>query len=147
LGIREQPRIFAVAVVGSTLFSLLIIGTAYVVGAVIGEVAVPAIESGRVRAGSLALGAAALLGLSLLRVASMATRRLGAGFMQYRFQAPYRGRGTRRYLRLPVSWHQRHATGTLLSNANSDVEAVWFPIAPMPFAVGTSVMLLVAIGV
>ena len=53
---------------------------------------------------------------------------------------------TRRYLRLPVSWHQRHATGTLLSNANSDVEAAWFPIAPMPFAVGTAVMLVGAIG-
>ena len=147
MGIREQPRIFAVSVAGSIMFSLLIIGTAYVVGAVIGEVAVPAIESGAVPIGSLALGAAALLGLSLLRIVSMAARRLGAGFMQYRLQASYRRRVTRRYLRLPVAWHQRHATGTLLSNANSDVEAVWFPIAPMPFAVGTAVMLFGAVGV
>jgi ABC-type multidrug transport system fused ATPase/permease subunit len=53
---------------------------------------------------------------------------------------------TRRYLELPVAWHHRHATGTLLSNANSDVEAAWFPIAPLPFAVGTVVMLLAALG-
>ena len=54
--------------------------------------------------------------------------------------------GTRQYLDLPLAWHHRHATGTLLSNANSDVEATWFPIAPMPFAVGTVVMLVAAIG-
>ena len=44
--------------------------------------------------------------------------------MSYRLQADYRRRVTRQYLRLPLSWHQRHPTGQLLSNANSDVEAV-----------------------
>ena len=66
--------------------------------------------------------------------------------MQFRLQASYRRRVTRRYLDLPLAWHHRNATGTLLSNASSDVEATWFPIAPLPFAVGTVVMLLVAIG-
>jgi ABC-type multidrug transport system fused ATPase/permease subunit len=61
-------------------------------------------------------------------------------------QATYRRQVTRRYLELPLAWHHRHATGTLLSNANADVEAAFFPIAPMPFAVGTVVMLVVALG-
>ena len=52
---------------------------------------------------------------------------------------------TRRYLALPPAWHQRHATGTLLSNANSDVEAAFVPIAPLPFAVGTIVMIVAAV--
>ena len=65
--------------------------------------------------------------------------------MQFRLQAEYRRRVTRRYLELPLAWHRKHATGTLLSNANADVEALWFPIAPMPFAVGTIIMLVVAI--
>jgi ABC-type multidrug transport system fused ATPase/permease subunit len=146
VGIREQPAIFALAVAGSIVFSLLIIATAYVVGAVVGDVAVPAMETGRVPVGVLALAAAALVALSVLRVASMTARRLGAGYMQFRLQASYRRRVTRRYLQLPVAWHQRNATGTLLSNANSDVEATWFPIAPMPFAVGTAVMLFGAVG-
>lgn len=146
MGIREQSGIFAIALTGSIIFGLLIVTNAYVIGAVVGEVALPAIESGRVVAGSLALGVAALLGLAALRVASMAARRLGAGYMQYRLQASYRRRVTRRYLQLPVAWHQRHATGTLLSNANSDVEATWFPIAPMPFALGSVVMLIGALG-
>jgi ABC-type multidrug transport system fused ATPase/permease subunit len=53
---------------------------------------------------------------------------------------------TRQYLRLPLSWHQRHPTGELLSNANSDVEATWAPIAPMPMAFGVVIMLAVALG-
>src|SRR3712207_7370204 len=51
--------------------------------------------------------------------------------MGYRLQAEYRRRGTGQYLRLPLSWHQRHPTGQLLSNANSDVEASWFFVAPL----------------
>jgi ABC-type multidrug transport system fused ATPase/permease subunit len=65
--------------------------------------------------------------------------------MQFRLQAHYRRAVTRRYLQLPIAWHQRHATGTLLSNANADDESAWYPIAPFPFAVGTVVMLLVAV--
>jgi ATP-binding cassette subfamily B protein len=144
--IREEPRIFALAVAGSVMFGLLTIGSAYVIGAIVGEVAVPAFRSGRGDAGLLALGAAALVAVSLLKVVGIFGRRLGAGYMQFRLQASYRRRITRRYLQLPLSWHHRHATGTLLSNANSDVEATWFPIAPLPFAVGTLVMLVAAIG-
>ena len=44
-----------------------------------------------------------------------------------------------------MEWHQRHPTGQLLSNANSDVEAAWGPIAPLPMAVGTVAMMLIAI--
>ncbi|WP_199199774.1 ABC transporter ATP-binding protein [Micromonospora sp. RP3T] len=143
--IREQPRIFAVAVSGSVLFGLLVIASAYVVGAVVGDVVVPAVERGAVAGGALALAASALFGISVLRVVGIFGRRLGAGYMQYRLQAAYRRRVTRRYLDLPLSWHHRNSTGTLLSNANSDVEAAWYPIAPLPFAVGTLVMLVGAV--
>ena len=44
-----------------------------------------------------------------------------------------------------MSWHQRHPTGELLSNANSDVEAAFAPIAPLPMAVGTLAMMVIAI--
>jgi ATP-binding cassette, subfamily B, bacterial len=144
--IRDEPRIFTVAVVGSVFFGALVVSTAYVVGAIVGEVVVPAIEQGRADTGLLWLGGAALFAVSVLKVVGIFGRRLGAGWMQYRLQATYRRRVTRRYLQLPLAWHHRHATGTLLSNANSDVEAAWFPIAPLPFAVGTVAMLVGAIG-
>lgn len=143
--IRTEPRLFVIGAIGSSLFGLLVIANSYVVGAVIGHVVVPSFAKGHVGGGELALIAAAFLGISILRVGSIFGRRLGAGFMQFRLQARYRRAVTRRYLSLPPSWHQRHATGTLLSNANSDVEAAFVPIAPLPFAVGTIVMIFAAV--
>ncbi|MDY7087775.1 MAG: ABC transporter ATP-binding protein [Actinomycetota bacterium] len=143
--IRTEPRLFTIGVAGSSLFGILVIANSYVVGAVIGHVVVPAFSSGSASTGTLALIAAVFLGLSVLRVATIFGRRLGAGYMQFRLQARYRRAVTRRYLSLPPSWHQQHATGTLLSNANSDVEAAFVPIAPLPFAVGTIVMIFAAV--
>ena len=143
--IRDEPRIFTVAVLGGSLFGLTTIVTAFVIGAVTGRVVIPAIERGTVGPAALAGAAVLILGTSLVKVAAIFARRLGAGGMQFRLQARYRRKVTRTYLELPVEWHQRHATGTLLSNANSDVEAAWYPIAPMPFAVGTLVMLVASI--
>ncbi len=44
-----------------------------------------------------------------------------------------------------MEWHQRHPTGQLLSNAYSDVEAAWSPIMPLPMALGTVVMMVIAV--
>jgi ATP-binding cassette subfamily B protein len=143
--IREEPRMFAVAGLGGSGFGLLTVAGALVIGQVVGRVVVPALDSGHVTTAALGGGAAAVIGLSVLKVCTIFARRLGAGAMQFRLQATYRRKVTRRYLELPLDWHRRNATGTLLSNANSDVEALWFPIAPLPFAVGTIVMLFGAV--
>ncbi|HYG93078.1 MAG TPA: ABC transporter ATP-binding protein, partial [Nocardioides sp.] len=84
--------------------------------------------------------------VAILRAVGIVARRFGAGVMQYRMQARTRRAVTRQYLRLPMEWHQRHPTGELLSNANSDVEAAWGPIAPLPMAVGTIAMMVIAVG-
>ena len=143
--IRTEPRLFTIGTIGSSFFGMLVIANAYVVGAVIGHVVVPAFTERRVGITELVIIAAVFIGISALRVATIFGRRLGAGYMQYRLQARYRRAVTRRYLSLPPAWHQRHATGSLLSNANSDVEAAFVPIAPLPFAVGTIVMILAAV--
>ena len=85
------------------------------------------------------------MAVAILRAVGIVARRLGAGVMQYRMQAHYRREVTRQYLRLPMAWHQQHPTGQLLSNANSDVEAAWAPIAPLPMAVGTVAMMVIAV--
>ncbi len=135
------------ATAGSIVFGLLTIGTAYVTGAVVGKVVEPAFADHRYKLGALLLGAGVILGLSALKVLGIFGRRLGSGFMQFKLQAIYRQRVTRRYMELPPSWHAQHSTGSLLSNANSDVEATWWPIAPLPFAIGSIVMMVVAVGV
>ncbi len=144
ISVREEPRIFAVSAVGSALFGLMTVGSAYVLGWIAGRVIVPAFDSGDVKASALGLAAAAILAVAVLKVVGILGRRLGAGIMQYRLQATYRRRVTRKYLDLPLAWHHRHPTGSLLSNANSDVEAAWYPIAPFPFAVGVVFMVGVA---
>jgi len=114
-----------------------------VMGWVTSQVIVPAFEDGETTAGALAGAAALILGVAILKVVGIVGRRVGAGIVQYRLQASYRRRVTRQYLRLPLSWHQQHPTGTLLSNANADVEASWYTMAPLPFACGTLIMLVI----
>ena len=146
VAVREVPRIFAVSAVGSGLFALTTIGQAYVFGAITNRVIVPSLREGRASTAALAIAFVAVLGTAVLKVVGIVARRLGAGIMQYRLQAGYRRRVTRRYLELPISWHQQHPTGELLSTAGSDVEATWSPIAPFPFAVGVVLMLVVTLG-
>ena len=144
--VRQEPRIFAVSALGSALFALTTIAQAYVFGAITERVIVPSIEDGDAPTAALAISFLAIMLVAVLKVVGIVARRLGAGIMQYRLQATYRRRVTRRYLELPLSWHQEHPTGELLSNANSDVEATWYPIAPFPFAVGVVVMLVTTLG-
>ena len=142
--VRHEPRVFAVAVGGSAVYGVMTVASAWVLGRVTDRVVVPAFDEGRTTTAALVAAGLAILGVAVLKAAGIVARRLGAGVMQYRLQARYRREVTRQYLRLPLSWHQRHPTGQLLSNANADVEAVWFPIAPFPMAVGVLVMLVVA---
>ena len=145
IAVREEPRMFAVAVGASALFGVATVVSSVVLGEVTDRVLVPAIADGEVATSALVLAGLAMVAVGVSRAAGMFVRRLAAGVMQYRLQATFRRRVTRQYLRLPLSWHQRHSTGSLLSNANADVEASWAPIAPLPFAVGVLVMLAVAL--
>ena len=144
--VKEQPRIFAISAVGSALFAFTTIAQAYVFGAITERVIVPSVEDGEIAVAGLAVAFLAVMLVAVLKVVGIIARRLGAGIMQYRLQASYRRRVTRRYLQLPLAWHQEHPTGELLSNANSDVEATWYPIAPFPFAVGVILMLITTLG-
>jgi len=146
LAIRREPRVFTVAFVGSAVYAVTTVVTAAVIGAITNRVIVPAFRDGETTTAALVAAAAAIMGVALLRVLGVIARRIAAGVMQYRLQAADRRGVTRQYLRLPLSWHQAHPTGVLLSNANSDVESTWFPIAPLPMAVGVLVMLVFALG-
>src|SRR5262249_9783932 len=130
------------AVAGSALFGGMTVASAFVMGAVTSRVILPAFAAGRTTAATLAGGALAILAVAVVKVVGIVARRVAAGTMQYRLQASYRRRGgPRQHLPLPLSWPLRHPTGTLLSNANADVESTWHPIAPLPFACGTLLML------
>lgn len=146
VAIRREPWIFTLSALGSVLFGALTVADAWVLGWSTDHVVLPAFDDGDIRPGGLLTILALFLGVAILRAVGIVARRLGAGIMQYRMQAHYRRAVTRQYLRLPMAWHQQHPTGQLLSNANSDVEAAWAPIAPLPMAVGTVAMMVIAVG-
>jgi ATP-binding cassette, subfamily B, bacterial len=145
VAIRREPWIFTLSTLGSLLFGALTVADAWVLGWSTDHVLLPAFDSGATTAGLLVAVLALFLGVAILRAVGIVARRLGAGVMQYRMQAAYRREVTAQYLRLPMSWHQQHPAGQLLSNANSDVEAAWAPIAPLPMAVGTVAMVVIAV--
>ena len=143
--IRREPGIFMLSTLGSVLFAVLTVADAWVLGWSTDHVVIPAFETGEIGTGLLLSVLALFLGVAILRAVGIVARRLGAGIMQFRMQAHTRRAVTRQYLTLPMEWHQRHPTGQLLSNAYSDVEAAWGPIAPLPMALGTVVMMIIAV--
>jgi len=145
VAVRRERKIFILSTVGSFLFGAMTVADAWVLGWATDNVVVPAFRTGEIEANLLWAVLALFLGVALLRAIGIVARRLGAGVMQYRMQAHTRRAVTRQYLALPMEWHQRHPTGQLLSNAYSDVEAAWGPIAPLPMAVGTVVMMVIAV--
>jgi ABC-type multidrug transport system fused ATPase/permease subunit len=143
--IAGQPRMFALAVLGSSLYAAMTVASASVVGEVTQRVVLPAFAQGRTTAAALGLAAVAVVGVAVLKILGILGRRLFAGVMSYRLMADLRRRVTGQYLRLPLSWHQRHPTGQLLSNANSDVESAWYFVSPLPFACGALVMIAITV--
>ncbi|MPQ99238.1 ATP-binding cassette domain-containing protein [Modestobacter sp. I12A-02628] len=143
--IAGEPVFFTLAFLGSSLYAAMTVASAYVIGGVADRVIIPAFDEGRTTAGALALASGVIVGVAVLKILGILGRRLFAGVMGFRLQAEYRRRVTGQYLRLPLSWHQRHPTGQLLSNANSDVEAAWFFVSPLPFACGALVMVAITV--
>jgi ATP-binding cassette, subfamily B, bacterial len=142
VALRSAPRPFALGISGAVLYAGMTVLSAIVLGWVTDEVILPMFAAGELDRGTLALAAAAVVGVATFKAIGVIGRRLGAYIAQYRLQADFRRRVTRRYLDLPISWHRRHPTGELLSNANADVESAFFVAAPLPMAIGASLLLV-----
>jgi ATP-binding cassette subfamily B protein len=143
LALRGAPGPFAMGIGGAALYAGMTVAASIVLGWVTDEVLLPTLAAGEFDAGLVWLAVAAILGVALLKATGVVGRRLGAYVAQYQLQATYRRRVTRRYLQLPLAWHRRHQTGTLLSNANADVESAFFVAAPLPMAVGATLLLAI----
>jgi len=141
-GVREQPRWFALAVLGSTVYGIMTGLMAWAIGWCTSTIVIPAVDARSVSAQQLWTIAGVIVGVVTVNVAGIILRRTAAGFAMYNLGAAYRRRVTRQYLDLPLRWHHKHPSGQLLSNANADVEATWNIFAPLPMALGVVVMLL-----
>ncbi|MEU6710886.1 ABC transporter ATP-binding protein [Nonomuraea sp. NPDC046802] len=144
VAIRTEKAVFALAVVASAVYGGMTVGSAWALGWATQNLVLPAFQQGSVASGAMWTGVFFIVGAALLKALGVAGRRILAGVLQYRMQARSRRDVTKQYLRLPLSWHHRHPTGQLLSNASADAEAAWAPLAPLPMAVGVIVMLVTA---
>lgn len=145
VGVKREPKVFTVATLGAVLFGVLTVADAWVLGWSTEHVLIPAFDNGEIGTDMLVWVFALFMAVAILRAVGIVARRLGGGIMYYRMQSHTRRAVTRQYLSLPMEWHQRHPTGQLLSNAYSDVEAAWAPIMPLPMALGTVVMMVIAV--
>ncbi|MFC0675097.1 ABC transporter ATP-binding protein [Brachybacterium hainanense] len=140
----ERKLLFAIAILGGIAFALLQIGTSAVIGSVTEQVIVPAFAQGRPMHGAVAIGALAIVGIAVLRAVTVATRRVLTNVGQYDLQREYRQKLSQVFADVPLLWHRRQSTGTLLSSVYADVEATFFSLMPFPFALSTLVMLAYA---
>ena len=145
VGVKREPKVFTIATLGAVLFGVLTVADAWVLGWSTQHVLIPAFDNGDIGTSMLVWVFVLFMSVAILRALGIVARRLGGGIMYYRMQSHTRRGVTRQYLALPMEWHQRHPTGQLLSNAYSDVEAAWSPIMPLPMALGTVVMMVVAV--
>ncbi|MCT2260312.1 ABC transporter transmembrane domain-containing protein [Brachybacterium muris] len=146
-GAWEQKGWFTLAVAGATAFALLQIATSAIIGRVTEQVIVPSFEAGQASIALLAGGGLAILGIGVARAVGVVLRRVFAAATQYDLFRLYRERIAAVYAKVPLLWHRRQSTGTLLSSMYSDVEATFFAMAAFPFAISTVVMLGYAITV
>lgn len=140
-GVRRRPAPFVLAVLGAVLYGIMTAAMAWVVGFVTDHHVLPAVAAGELTRGGV-VGILTTVGAVVLALTvGVIMRRIGGAVTMFDVAADDRRQVTRQYLRLPLSWHHRHPSGQLLSNANADVEATWFVFMPLPMALGVIVML------
>lgn len=143
VALRSAPKPFTVGITGAIVYAAMTVVSSLVLRWVTDEVVLPTFAAGEIDRGLMVLAVVAIVGVATIKAAGVVGRRLGAYLAQFTLQAMYRRRVTRRYLELPLAWHRRHPTGELLSNANADVESAFFVAAPLPMAIGATVMLAI----
>ena len=144
--LRLHPRPFAVAVLGAAVFALGTVGSSIAVQWVTDNVIVPRFERGEVATGTLLAGVGLIIAIGLIRAAGVVVRRTWAGKTQWRVAGSLSSDVVDRLARQPMSWHQRRPDGDLVARAGVDADAAVAVLAPIPFATGT-VLLIVVSGV
>lgn len=146
IALRDARGPFALGIAGAVLYAAMTVAASIVLGWVVDEVVIGIVSTGAFDRQLVTLAVVTILAVALFKAIGVAGRRFGAYVAQYTLQSTYRRKVTRRYLQLPLEWHRRHPTGRLLSNANADVEAAFFLAAPLPMAVGATVLVFATAG-
>ncbi len=142
--VRMKPKLFAIAVAGAAVFAVLTVASSFAISWVIDQVVLPRFEDGEVAASTVAAGIALVLGIGVVRAIAIVVRRSYASITQWRVAQVFSDDVVERYIQQPMSWHNRRADGDLVARAGVDAESAVSVLGPIPFAVGTVIMLVIS---
>ncbi|HEX6657006.1 MAG TPA: ABC transporter transmembrane domain-containing protein, partial [Ilumatobacter sp.] len=142
--VRRQPKTFAIAVGGASVYALCTVASSVVIRWVIDNVIMPRFEEGDVAVGTVATGCALIIGVGVLRAIGVVVRRSFAGITQWRIAQGFGDDVVDQLVAQPASWHQRPSDGQLVARAGVDIDTTVGVMAPIPFATGTIVMIVVS---
>ncbi|WP_020104763.1 ABC transporter ATP-binding protein [Nocardia sp. 348MFTsu5.1] len=143
-GAVAHPVPATIATIAGVINGATMVAGAIAVGYATDQFIIPSLEAGRLIVSAMWITIAAILGISTIRWITIVIRGVATGRVQYASQQRTRRAVTRKYQRFSLDWHRGHSPGQLLSNAVSDVEAHWSPMANFFFAVGMVAMLALA---
>jgi ABC-type multidrug transport system fused ATPase/permease subunit len=139
---KARPGSFSLAVLGAALFVSAIVASAIVIGRVTDELIVPVLDQGAASEDLLWPAMWAVVAVALWKALAVILRRTAASFLQFRVQADARHDLIEHLLKLELAWYQRQSTGTLLAVSDTDVRQGTFILAPLPYGIGSSLLLV-----
>jgi len=141
--VARQPKTFAIAVGGASVYALCTVASSVVIRWVIDHVIVPRFEDGEVATSTVVTGCALIIAVGVLRAIGVVVRRAYAGITQWRIAQSLGNDIVDQYVRQPASWHLRQSDGQLVARGGVDIDTTVGVMAPIPFA--TSVLLLIVV--
>jgi ATP-binding cassette subfamily B protein len=142
--VRLHPWPFALAVFGALVYAAATIGSSAVIGWVVDDIIRPRFGEGDATGATVLSGVVAIVSVGLAKSAGIVFRRVNATRSQANVQATVRQKVVDKYLDLPLSFFRSRSTGELIAHAGQDAEAATFVMAPLPWATGVLVLLVVA---
>jgi ABC-type multidrug transport system fused ATPase/permease subunit len=140
--VSARPGGFAVAFTGALIFAGAIIGMSQVVGWITDTVILDILERGADPEGLRWTAVLAVMGVSVAMTIGIVMRRMGAMWLQLKNRQDLRKQFVGQTLKLDMDWYNRQAVGNLISIADADVSGSTFLLGPLPFALGSTLLLL-----
>ena len=142
--IARTPRTFTTAVIGASLYAVMLVVGTEIIGRATDEVIVPAFEPDQ-EPGSTWWIVGLLLGAAMLRSVGVVLRRFFGSMSTERNNRSLRRRLAQIYLHRSLSELRSRPTGELLAHADTDVEVSTMVMQPLPFALSMVVLSVAAV--
>jgi ABC-type multidrug transport system fused ATPase/permease subunit len=134
------------SIVGAISFAATIVVSAGVIGWITEEVVLPAFAAEGVTGVGIRETAAVLGGVAIWRSVSIVLRRGAAAWWQLRTEQALRRQVVQHQLGLSLRWYATRGVGDLLAVSGNDTKKATGLLAPLPFALGSLLLLVGAMG-